>query len=162
MPTGPSPPRVRRRNDRGGRTMSGRVDTSHKTLSAVVVWALVFGGAFAALLALSAGARAGTCDQVGGVITQTWTITTTQLCAGLLYTVDATININSGGSLTLVNGGLSFAKDQAHEGYALNVNAGGELVLNNSIVTTQTNAISPYVKLALTVSGAGSHFAMTN
>src|SRR5437867_96429 len=68
----------------------------------------------------------------------------------------------TGRSLSLINGGLSFAKDQAHQTYALNVNAGGELVLNNSIVTTQPNAISPYVKLALTVSGAGSHFAMTN
>src|SRR5947209_15651068 len=98
--------------------MSGRVDSSHKTLSAVIVWSLVFGGAFAAVLALSAGARAGTCDQVGGVITQTWTITTTQVCTDILYTVDATININSGGSLTLINGGLSFAKDTAHQTYA--------------------------------------------
>src|SRR5712692_9779086 len=118
MPTGPNPPRVQRRFDRGGRTMSGRVDSSHKTLSAVIVWSLVFGGAFAAVLALSAGARAGTCDQVGCVITQTWTITTTQVCTGILYTVDATININSGGSLTLSNGGLSFAKDTAHQTYA--------------------------------------------
>src|SRR2546425_10873215 len=162
MPTGPSPPRVRRRIDRGGRTMSGRVDSSHKTLSAVIVWSLVFGGAFAAVLALSAGARAGTCDQGGGVIAETWTITTTQVCTGSLFTVDATININSGGSLTLINGGLSFAKDTAHQGYALNVNAGGELVLDSSIVTTQTDSISPFLKLAFTVSGANSRFTMKN
>src|SRR5206468_10584615 len=149
-----------RRFDLGGRTMSGRVDSGHKTLSAVIVWSLVFGGAFAAFLALSAGARAGTCDQVGGVITQTWTITTTQVCTDILYTVDATININSGGSLTLINGGLSFAKDTAHQTYALNVNAGGELVLDNSIVTTQTDSISPFLKLGFTVSGANSRFTM--
>jgi len=142
--------------------MSGRVDSSHKTLSAVIVWSLVFGGAFAAVLALSAGARAGTCDQVGGVITQTWTITTTQVCTDILYTVDATININSGGSLTLINGGLSFAKDTAHQTYALNVNAGGELVLDNSTVTTQTDSIAPFLKLAFTVSGANSRFTMKN
>ena len=142
--------------------MSSRAERNGKALSFLIVLTLALGGVFATVVALTPVARAGTCDQVGGVITQTWTITTTQVCTGILYTVDATININSGGSLTLVNGGLSFAKDQAHQGYALNVNAGGELVLNNSIVTTQPNAISPYVKLALTVSGAGSHFAMTN
>src|SRR5439155_1410522 len=106
--------------------------------------------------------RAGTCDQVGGVITGDWTITTAQVCTGIVYSVDGSININSGGSLTLVNGGLSFSKDTSHEGYALNVNAGGELVLDNSIVTTQTDAINPFLKLAFTVSGAGSHFAMKN
>src|SRR5437667_1195796 len=143
MPTGPSPPRVRRRFDLGGRTMSGRVDSSHKTLSAVIVWSLVFGGAFAAFLALSVGARAGICDQVGGVITQTWTITTTQVCTGILYTVDATININSGGSLTLINGGLSFAKDTAHQTYARNGNAGGELGLDNQIIQNETVARCP-------------------
>ncbi len=147
---------------RGGICLSSRAERNGKALSFLIVLTLALGGVFATVVALTPVARAGTCDQVGGVITQTWTITTTQVCTGILYTVDATININSGGSLTLINGGLSFAKDQAHEGYALNVNAGGELVLNNSIVTTQPNAISPYVKLALTVSGAGSHFAMTN
>jgi len=147
---------------RGGICLSSRAERNGKALSFLIVLTLALGGVFATVVALTPVARAGTCDQVGGVITQTWTITTTQVCTGILYTVDATININSGGSLTLVNGGLSFAKDQAHQGYALNVNAGGELVLNNSIVTTQPNAISPYVKLALTVSGAGSHFAMTN
>src|SRR5207247_5677643 len=100
------------------------------------------------------------CDQVGGVITGDWTITTAQVCSGILYSVDGTININSGGSLTLTDGGLSFSKDQLHAGYALNVNAGGELVLDHSIVRTQTDAISPYVKLALTVSGANGRFKM--
>src|SRR5881628_2744448 len=123
MPTGQSPPRALRRFDPGGHRMVDRVGSSRKTLSVVIVWSLFFGGAFAAMLVLSGGARAGTCDQVGGVITSTWTITTTQVCTGILYTVDATININSPGSLTLVNGGLSFAKDQAHQTYALNVNA---------------------------------------
>ena len=107
-------------------------------------------------------ARAGPCDQVGGVITGDWTITTAQTCTGILYTVDGTINVNAGGSLTLVDGGLRFAKDGSHAGYALNVHAGGELILDNSIVTTQTQAIDPYLKLTLTVSGANSRFAMRN
>jgi ribosomal protein L40E len=123
---------------------------------------MVFGGILAALGALAPAANAGVCDQVGGVITGDWTITTAQVCTGIRYTVDGTINVNAGGSLTLVSGGLSFAKDSAHAGYALNVNAGGELVLDNSIVTTQTNAIEPVLKLALTVTGAGSRFTMKN
>jgi ribosomal protein L40E len=128
----------------------------------LIVWSVALGGLFAAVVALSPAARAGTCDQVGGVITGDWTITTTQVCTGIVYSVDGSININAGGSLTLVNGGLSFAKDTSHEGYALNVNAGGELVLDNSIVTTQTDAISPFLKLAFTVSGANSRFTMKN
>jgi len=84
------------------------------------------------------------------------------VCSGILYSVDGSINVNSGGSLTLIDGGLSFAKDTSHQGYALNVNAGGELVLDNSIVTTQTDSISPFLKLAFTVSGASSRFTMQN
>jgi len=133
-----------------------------KALSLLIVWTLALGGLFAAVVAMTPSARAGTCDQVGGVITGDWTITTTQVCTGIRYTVDGSINVNAGGSLTLVNGGLSFSKDTSHEGYALNVNAGGELVLDNSIVTTQTDAIHPFIKLALTVSGANSRLSMKN
>src|SRR2546428_14112432 len=147
---------------RGGSCLSSRAERNGKALSFLIVLALALGGVFATVVALTPVARAGTCDQVGGVITQTWTITTTQVCTDILYTVDATININSGGSLTLINGGLSFAKDTAHQTYALNVNAGGELVLDNSIVTTQTDSIAPFLKLAFTVSGATSRSNMMN
>src|SRR5712691_785541 len=146
----------------GGLGLSSRSERNAKALTCLIVWSVALGGLFAAFVALSPAARAGTCDQVGGVITGTWTVTTTQVCTGIVYAVDGSININAGGSLTLVNGGLSFSKDTSHEGYALNVNAGGELVLDNSIVTTQTDAINPYLKLAFTVSGANSHFAMKN
>ncbi|HYS73878.1 MAG TPA: CARDB domain-containing protein, partial [Thermoplasmata archaeon] len=140
--------------------MSDVAGRNGAALSLLIVVSLVLGGLFASVLVMSPAARAAACDQVGGVITGDWTITTAQVCSGILYSVDGTININSGGSLTLVDGGLSFSKDQLHAGYALNVNAGGELVLDHSIVTTQTDAISPYVKLALTVSGANSRFKM--
>src|SRR6266508_2297200 len=146
----------------GGLALSDVAGRNGAALSLLIVVSLVLGGLFASVLALSPAARAAACDHVGGVITGDWTITTAQVCSGILYTVDGTININSGGSLTLIDGGLSFSKDQLHQGYALNVNAGGELVLDNSIVTTQTKAISPYVKLALTVSGASSRFKMVN
>src|SRR2546422_745658 len=146
----------------GGLGLSSRSERNGKALTCLIIWSVALGGLFAAFVALSPAARAGTCDQVGGVITGDWTISTAQVCTGIVYSVDGSININSGGSLTLVNGGLRFSKDTSHEGYALNVNAGGELVLDNSIVTTQTNAINPFLKLAFTVSGAGSHFAMKN
>src|SRR5205807_9356017 len=113
-------------------------------------------GIFAAIVALSPATRAGTCDQIGINITGDWTITTPQVCSGVFYTVDGSININSGGSLTLIDGGLKFSKDATHAGYSLNVNAGGALILDNSIVTTNPTLIDPYLKLALTVSGAGS------
>ncbi len=142
--------------------MYNRAERNGRALSLLIVWTLAVGGILAAAVALSPSSQAATCDQVGGVITGSWTVTTTQVCTGILYTVDGTINVNSGGSLTIVNGGLSFSKDTSHEGYALNVNAGGALILDNSIVTTQTTAIAPYVKMALTVSGAGSSFTMRN
>src|SRR3972149_6187403 len=142
--------------------MSSRAEWNVRALTLLIVWSVALGGLLVTLLALTPAARAGTCDQVGGVITGDWTITNTQVCSGILYSVDGTINVNSGGSLTLTNGGLSFSKDTSHQGYALNVNAGGELVLDNSIVTTQTDSISPFLRLAFTVSGANSRFTMRN
>src|SRR2546426_5487935 len=121
---------------RGGICLSSRAERNGKALSFLIVLTLALGGVFATVVALTPVARAGTCDQVGGVITQTWTITTTQVCTGILYTVDATININSGGSLTLVNGGVKLAPNQTHAGHAPNVNTGGELVPHKSIITT--------------------------
>jgi ribosomal protein L40E len=119
------------------------------------------GGIFAALVAISPAAQAGPCDQIP-VVSGDWTITTAQVCTGIVFTVRGTININSGGSLRLVNGGLTFEKDAAHPNYALNVNAGGSLILDNSVVSTQPNVINPVLKLPLTVSGAGSQLVMTN
>src|SRR5881296_3392287 len=142
--------------------MSSPARRDARALTLLIVWSVALGALFAAVLALAPAARAGTCDQVGGVITGDWTITTVQVCSGILYSVDGTISINSGGSLTLTDGGLSFSKDTSHQGYALNVNAGGELVLDHSIVTTQTDSISPFLKLPLTVSGANSRFTMRN
>src|SRR5437667_7526073 len=142
--------------------MSSRAGRNARALTLLIVWSVALGGLFATLLALVPAARAGTCDQVGGVITGDWTITTAQVCGGIHDSVDGTISLNSGGSLTLTDGGLSFSKDTSHQGYALNVNAGGEFVLDHSIVTTQTDSISPFLKLAFTVSGANSRFTMKN
>jgi RNA polymerase subunit RPABC4/transcription elongation factor Spt4 len=142
--------------------MSDRTGWIRTVTSLAILWLLVLGGAFAVGTGLIAPVRASTCDQGGGLVSGNWTITTVQVCSGIVYTVDGSINIDSGGSLTLVNGGLTFAMDTSHEGRALNVNTGGELILDNSIVTTQTVALAPYLKLALTVSGANSRFTMRN
>jgi len=141
--------------------MLNRAGRNARALSLLIVWSLALGGLFAAIGAISPVARAGTCDQVV-VGAGDWTINTPQVCSGIRYNVDGSININAGGSLTLINGGLNFSKDAAHSGYALNVNAGGALILVNSFVTTQTTAINPYLKLALTVSGANSRLAMSS
>src|SRR5256886_1680335 len=161
MPTGRSLAEVLEGSILGGHRMSNRARRNGKALSLLIVWSIALGGIFAAIVSLSPAARAGPCDQVG-VISGDWTITTAQVCTGITFTVDGSININSGGSLRLVNGGLSFSKDAAHADYALNVNAGGALILDSSIVTTQTTAINPYLKLALTVSGAGSQLVLMN
>ncbi len=134
----------------------------HRILRLLVLGALCPALLLAAVVTVPLPARAGPCDQVGGVITGDWTISNVQVCTGILYTVDGSININAGGSLTLVDGGLRFSKDAAHAGYALNVNAGGELVLDGSTVTTETNAIAPFLKLAFTVSGVNARFTMKN
>jgi len=116
----------------------------------------------ASLATVPLPSRAGPCDQVGGVITGDWTITNVQVCSGIFYTVDGSVTISAGGSLTLVDGGIQFAKDAAHSSYALAVNAGGVLELDNSVVTVVTDAISPSLKLAFTVSGANSRLTMRN
>jgi ribosomal protein L40E len=141
--------------------MSRRAGQHGAALSLLVVSALVFGALFA-FIAVSPTVSAGPCDQVGGVITGTWTIDMPQTCSGIVYTVDGWININSPGSLTLINGGLRFTMDAAHNGYSINVSGGSaSLVLDNSIVTTEVKAIDPYLHLPLTVSG-GSSFTMRN
>src|SRR5437899_3712980 len=112
--------------------MSNATERNARALTLLIVWSVALGGLFAALLALAPAAPAGTCDQVGGVITGDWTIANTQVCTGILYSVDGTISINSGGSLTLSDGGLSRSKDTSHDRYARNVNAGGELLLHHS------------------------------
>jgi len=162
MPTGRSIAEVLRDSALGGLRMSNRPGRNGKALSLLIVWSIALGGIFAAIVALGPATRAGACDQIGINITGDWTINTPQVCSGILYTVDGSIIINSGGSLTLINGGLKFSKDATHAGYSLNVNAGGALILDNSIVTTNPTLINPYLKLALTVSGVGSQFVMSN
>src|SRR5947208_3219331 len=57
--------------------MSNATERNARALTLLIVWSVALGGLFAALLALTPAARAGTCDQVGGVITGDWTINVT-------------------------------------------------------------------------------------
>src|SRR2546428_1590238 len=132
----------------GGLGLSSRSERNAKALTCLIVWSVALGGLFAAVVALSPAARAGTCDQVGGVITGTWTVTTTQVCTGIIYSVDGSININAGGSLTLVNGGLGLFKDKCYEGYALHARGGGAPVLDNSSGPTPREATTSLLMLA--------------
>src|SRR5687767_913469 len=138
----------------GGLTMSNRATWNGAALRLLIVSSLILGGLSVIILADAPVVRAGQCDEVSGVISGDWTITTPQTCTGITYRVDGTITINGPGSLTLTNGGLIFTKDSANRGHSLNVNGGGTLILDNSIVTTELVAINPYLQLALTVSGA--------
>ena len=161
MPTGSVAPEARGPATGGQHLPAEPSNRGRTAVASLILVMLALGGALAFAGSVSLPVRAATCDQGGGIISGTWTITTAQVCTGILYTVDGSINVNAGGSLTLVNGGLDFLKDTAHRGWALNVTGGGSLTLVNSIVTTQTTAIRPFLKLALTV-GAGSSFAMTS
>ncbi len=141
--------------------MSDRSTWNGKALSLMIVSMLALSGAAVFLGAMSAPARAATCDQGGPTILGDWTITSTEVCTGILYTVDGNVTVSPGGSLTLVNGGLMFNKDSVHPWFHLTVN-GGTLVLDNSIVTVNTDLINPVLKMPFVVSGAGSSFSMTD
>ncbi len=139
-----------------------RLDARARGLTLLLLGLVLLAGISGFVGLLSAPARALSCDQGGTLISADWTITTPQVCTGIFYTVDGSVTIDAGGSLTLVNGGLNFTKDAAHTGYALTVNAGGSLILDHSSVTTNRYVIQPYLQLALTVSGAGSQLTLTN
>ena len=136
--------------------MSSRPGRNGKALSLLIVWSLAVGGVFTVLLALSPPASAAPCDAVSGVITGDWTISTVQVCEDIVYTVDGTITINAGGSLTLVNGGLRFAKDASHASYSLNVNSNGALILDNSILTTERATVRRYVRISREIATTSS------
>src|SRR5437867_5404868 len=142
--------------------MTPRASLARTALSVLIVGSTAMGSLLGALF-LFVPAAAQTCDQPGPVIQGDWTITTPQVCTGILYTVDGNIAVNAGGSLTLTNGGLKFTEDTtaAHQ-YSLTVNPNGVLILDNSIVTTEPRSIDAYVKLTLSVAGANARFTMQN
>ncbi|TLZ60101.1 MAG: hypothetical protein E6K13_08645, partial [Methanobacteriota archaeon] len=82
-------------------------------LSVLTVALTAMGGLIGTLSMFVTPAAAQGCDQTGSAIQGNWVITTPQVCSGL-FTVDGSITINAGGSLTLINGGLKFIQDLTH------------------------------------------------
>ncbi len=141
--------------------MFHRASRNRRALSLLIVVLMAVSGLFVVALEALPAAQAASCSQTGSVISGNWYITTTQVCSGIMYTVDGSVYIYNGGSLTLQNGGLSFLQDTNHRGRFLTVyGTGSSLTLVNSIVTSQTNAIDPYLYLNISVNGLSS-FTMT-
>ncbi|HTD82003.1 MAG TPA: hypothetical protein VK723_07640, partial [Thermoplasmata archaeon] len=102
-------------------------------MSVLVVALTAMGSLVGALSLFASPAAAQTCDQTGPAIVGNWVISTPQVCSGIVYTVDGSITIAAGGSLTLTNGGLRFTEDTTHI-YSLTVTAGRPFILDNSII----------------------------
>jgi len=118
----------------------------------MIVSLMAVGGLLGVLYATAPPARADTCGQSSTILTGNWVVTTPQTCSGMFFYLDGGLYIRGAGSLTLVNGGISFVQDQTHV-HALFVDAGGILALTNSTLTASTNTLNPYVRLVATVNG---------
>ena len=132
--------------------MSDRANWNGKALSLMIVSLMAVGGLLGVLYATAPPARADTCGQSSTILTGNWVVTTPQTCSGMFFYLDGGLYIRGAGSLTLVNGGISFVQDQTHI-HALFVDTGGILALTNSTLTTSTNTLNPYVRLVATVNG---------
>ncbi|HII40535.1 MAG TPA: hypothetical protein HA326_04880, partial [Thermoplasmata archaeon] len=132
--------------------MSDRATKNGKALSLMIVSLLAIGGLLGVVLSTAAPASADTCGQASSILTSTWTVSSAQVCSGIMFYLDGDLSITGTGSLTLVNGGITFVQDTGHI-HALTVAAGGSLILDNSMITTSTNTLNPYVALSASVSG---------
>ncbi len=91
------------------------------------------------------------------VINGDWTVSgTDNVYDGITFKVDGSVTIQSGALLEIRNGGLIFLEDSSHV-YSLDIQDGpsghGSLLLDNSILTTEPNQLSDYLKLDVTVAG---------
>lgn len=142
--------------------MHDRALLANKATTFVVVWTVVTSLVLGVLAVLVQPVAAADCEKAGSVnISGDWTITSAQVCEGIVFKVDGNIVVGAGGSLTLINGGLVFTEDTTHV-YSLTVQSGGDLILDNSIISTETRQINAYLQLAMTVTGAGSTLTMQN
>ncbi len=131
--------------------MSDRPTSTGRALSLLIVSLTTLGAFLGVFVALTPAVQAADCGQSGGSVTGNWVVNTPQVC-NAQFSLDGNLYIRAGGSLTLVNGGISFVQDLTHI-KALFVDSTGSLILDNSTITTATNSLSPYVKLAATVNG---------
>src|SRR3989441_4554022 len=138
--------------------MTNRGSLARMSVSVLIVVLTAMGSFVGALLMFAPPATAQTCDQPGPAISGNWVITSAQVCTGIVYTVDGSITVGAGGSLTLTNGGFKFTEDTTHI-YSLTVTAGRPFILDNSIITTEPRSLNAYVKLSMHVAGI---FTMRN
>ena len=138
--------------------MTNRGSLARMSVSVLIVVLTAMGSFVGALLMFAPPATAQTCDQPGPAINGNWVISNAQVCSGIVYSVDGSITIAAGGSLTLTNGGFKFTEDTTHI-YSLTVTAGRPFILDNSIITTEPRSLNAYVKLSMHVAGI---FTMRN
>ncbi len=132
--------------------MSDRATRNGKVLSLMIVSLLAVGGLLGFGLAAMPVASADSCGQASTLLTGSWVVTAPQTCSGMMFSLDGNLYIRNGGSLTLINGGISFVQDTGHI-HAMFIDTGGSLILDNSTITTATNTLNPYVKLTAMVNG---------
>ncbi|MCJ2530992.1 MAG: hypothetical protein LN413_01555 [Candidatus Thermoplasmatota archaeon] len=92
------------------------------------------------------------------VVNGDWTVSgVDNVFDGITFKVDGNVVITTGALLEIRNGGLIFLQDSLHI-YALTIATGGsgdgELVLDNSLLSTEPNQLSDYLKLDVVVNGA--------
>ena len=91
------------------------------------------------------------------VVNGDWTVSgVDNVFDGITFHVDGDVTITTGALLEIRNGGLVFLQDSLHV-YTLTIETGGsghgELVLDNSLLSTEPNQLSDYLKLDIVVSG---------
>ncbi|MBI4416317.1 MAG: hypothetical protein HY557_04980 [Euryarchaeota archaeon] len=129
-----------------------------QALSLFVVWSLTL-SLLATIGLFAVPAAAQPCDNPAGG--GDWTVSTAQVCDGVIITMDGNLSVTATGSLTVRNGGIKFVQDTSHV-WSISVSGGGDLILENSKVWTETTTINPYLKLAVSVAGAGSLLRATD
>src|SRR3990170_3837866 len=134
-----------------------------KVTNGIVVWTLTTAFFLAAVVGLVAPpAAAQNCDRSGVPTAGDWNIGLgdNQLCVGIVIVMDGNLNINQG-SLTMQASGLKFVQDTSNV-YGVFVTGGGSLTFTNSQLWTEARTINPYMKLAVSVSGAGSTLTLSD
>jgi len=118
----------------------------------MIVSLLAIGGLMSVVLVTAPAAKADSCGQASSLVSGNWVVNTPQVCSGITYYLDGNLYIRAGGSLAIVNGGITFVQDRSHV-HVMFIDAGGSVSLNNSVISTATNQLNPYLKLTATVNG---------
>jgi len=136
-----------------------------KVTNGIVVWTLAT-ALFAVVVLVAPTAAAQNCARSGAPQPGDWIIDggdpdPTQVCVNIIIVMDGDLIVRNGGSLIMQGGGLKFVQDTTNV-YGISVITGGDLTFANSQVWTETLLINPYLKLTVSVSGAGSTLTLTD